>query len=97
DEAYGETAPASAIPAIDVSRPNIIRLRTFSKAYGLAGLRCGYAFGEELLIRSFEKIRAHFGVNRMAQAACLAALADRKHLRDVVARVARGRDRIAAI
>ena len=97
DEAYGETAPASAIPAIDVSRPNLIRLRTFSKAYGLAGLRCGYAFGEELLIQTFEKIRTHYGVNRMAQAACLAALADRNYLRDVVARVARGRDRIAGI
>jgi len=97
DEAYGETAPDGAVPAVDISRPNIIRLRTFSKAYGLAGLRCGYAFGEARLIQSFEKIRAHYGVNRMAQAACLAALADQDYLREVVAKVARGRERIAEI
>ena len=47
DEAYGETAPADALPRIDVSRPNVLRMRTFSKAYGLAGMRCGYAVGAE--------------------------------------------------
>ncbi|RUX51704.1 aminotransferase class I/II-fold pyridoxal phosphate-dependent enzyme, partial [Mesorhizobium sp. M7A.F.Ca.US.014.04.1.1] len=39
DEAYGELGPASALPPIDISRPNVIRMRTFSKAYGLAGIR----------------------------------------------------------
>jgi len=97
DEAYGETAPAGALPPIDVSRPNLLRMRTFSKAYGLAGLRCGYAVGDAELIRSFEKIRTHYGVNRMAQAAGLAALADQAYLRDVVGKVAAARDRIGAI
>ena len=46
DEAYGETAPAGTLPAIDIDRPNVIRFRTFSKTYGLAGLRVGYAIGE---------------------------------------------------
>jgi histidinol-phosphate aminotransferase len=97
DEAYGETAPMGTLPPIDVSRPNVLRLRTFSKAYGLAGLRCGYAVGDADLIRSFEKIRTHYGVNRMAQAAGLAALADQAWLGDVVGRVAVARERIGEI
>ncbi|MBZ3691187.1 pyridoxal phosphate-dependent aminotransferase [Phyllobacterium calauticae] len=97
DEAYGETAPASALPAIDVSRPNVLRMRTFSKAYGLAGMRCGYAIGAESQITAFDKIRNHFGMNRMVQIAALAALADQPYLNAVVARIIAGRDRIAAI
>lgn len=97
DEAYGETGPASALPAVDVSRPNLIRMRTFSKAYGLAGIRCGYAFGEAGLIRDVEKVRNHYGVNKMAQVAGEAALADQEWLKSVVGRVAAGRERIAAI
>ncbi|TKT81282.1 pyridoxal phosphate-dependent aminotransferase [Aquamicrobium sp. LC103] len=97
DEAYGETAPASAIPPLDVSRPNVLRMRTFSKAYGLAGLRCGYAIGETETIRAFDKVRNHFGVSRMAQAAGLAALGDQAYLAEVVDRVAACRDRIGAI
>ena len=97
DEAYGETAPAGTMPAIDVTRPNVLRMRTFSKAYGLAGLRCGYAVGAAEIIRAFEKIRTHYGVNRMAQAAGLAALADQAYLSDAIGRIAAARDRIAAI
>jgi histidinol-phosphate aminotransferase len=97
DEAYGETAPASAMPALDVSRPNVLRMRTFSKAYGLAGLRCGYALGETQMIRAFDKVRNHFGVNRMAQTAALAALSDQEYLRSVVADVDACRKRIAVI
>lgn len=97
DEAYGETAPASALPPLDVSRPNVLRMRTFSKAYGLAGLRCGYAIGGADAIRAFDKVRNHFGVNRMAQTAALAALADQTYLSEVVGKVAACRDRIVAI
>jgi histidinol-phosphate aminotransferase len=97
DEAYGETGPAAAQPAIDVARPNLVRLRTFSKAYGLAGLRCGYAFGEAGNIRAFDKVRNHYGINKMAQVAGVAALADQAYLRDVVTRVAAGRERISEI
>lgn len=97
DEAYGETAPAGTLPPIDTARPNMLRLRTFSKAYGLAGLRCGYAFGNARLIRAFERIRNHFGVNRQAQVAALAALADQPYLHHAVAAIARARDRIADI
>ena len=97
DEAYGELGPASALPPIDVSRPNVIRMRTFSKAYGLAGIRCGYAVAEAQVIRDFEKIRNHYGVSRMAQIAGVEALADQDYLQSVVARVAAGRARIAGI
>lgn len=97
DEAYGETGPASAQPPIDVDRLNILRMRTFSKAYGLAGIRCGYAVGEAGTIRAMEKVRNHYGVNKMAQVAGGAALADQPYLASVVAKVAAGRERIARI
>lgn len=97
DEAYGETAPASALPPVDVSRHNVVRMRTFSKAYGLAGIRCGYAFGDAEVIADFEKVRNHYGVSRMAQIAGEEALADQDYLAQVVALVAAGRERIATI
>lgn len=97
DEAYSEFAPADALPQIDVSNSKVLRFRTFSKAYGLAGCRVGYAIGEAGLIKSFDRIRNHFGVNRIAQAGALAALRDQRHVDDVVAKVAAARERIAAI
>jgi histidinol-phosphate aminotransferase len=97
DEAYCEFASAGTTPSIDVSNPQVIRFRTFSKAYGLAGARIGYAIGEETVIKSFEKIRNHFGVNRIAQTGALAALGDETHLRWVLEQVAASRDRIASI
>jgi histidinol-phosphate aminotransferase len=72
-------------------------MRTFSKAYGLAGLRCGYAFGHEDTMRVFDKVRNHYGMNRMAQAACLAALDDQDYLAGIVQRTAACRERIAEI
>ena len=97
DEAYSDTAPVDAIPPIDVGNPQVLRLRTFSKAYGMAGLRVGYAIGEANLIQSFDKIRNHFGVNRMAHAAALASLADPEYLAGVVEKIASARARIGAI
>ena len=92
DEAYAEFAPADAIPDIAPADPRVIRLRTFSKAHGLAGMRVGYAFGAPETIRPFDRIRNQFGVGRMAQAAALAALADQDHVASVVAAVAAGRE-----
>lgn len=97
DEAYGETAPEGTLPPIDTGRANVLRMRTFSKAYGLAGLRCGYAIGHAETIRAFDKVRNHFGVNRMAQAAGVAALADQDWLRSVVVKVEAGRARIGEL
>jgi histidinol-phosphate aminotransferase len=97
DEAYCEFAPAGTTPPIDIANPQVIRFRTFSKAYGMAGARIGYAIGEAGVIKSFDKIRNHFGVNRIAQAGALAALADDTHLKWVLEQVAAARERIAAI
>ncbi len=97
DEAYGEFAPDDALPPIGLLRPNLLRFRTFSKAWGLAGARVGYSIGEAGLIRQFEKIRNHFGVNRIAQAGALASLGDPAHLTRIRAQVAAARQRIGAI
>ena len=97
DEAYGETAPATALPPIDLSRRNVLRMRTFSKAYGLAGMRCGYVIGAEPQISAFDKVRNHFGMNRLTQVAALSALQDQAYLRTVTQRIIEGRDRIARI
>jgi histidinol-phosphate aminotransferase len=97
DEAYCETAPAGTLPPLEPDRPNLIRTRTFSKAYGLAGMRIGYAIGEAGLIKAFDKVRNHFGITRASQAAALAALGDDDWLRSVVARVAAARRRLYAI
>lgn len=97
DEAYSDTAPAGTVPAIDVSNPQVLRLRTFSKAYGLAGARIGYCVGEAGMISAFEKVRNHYGINRVGQIGALAAVQDQAYLAQAVAQIARARDRIAAI
>jgi len=97
DEAYIEFAPAGTAPPLDVTHPNVVRYRTFSKAYGMAGARIAYAIAEESLARSFDKVRNHFSVNRIAQAGARAALGDRAWLAHVVGEVAAARARIAAI
>jgi histidinol-phosphate aminotransferase len=97
DEAYCDTAPADAVPPIDTGNPQVLRLRTFSKAYGLAGARIGYAVGERTLIQTFEKVRNHYGINRVGQIGALAALADQSYLAEAVGRIARARDRISDI
>ena len=96
DEAYHEFAEGT-VPALDMANPNVLRFRTFSKAYGMAGVRVGYALGHPHLISAFDKIRNHFGVNRMGQAGAIAALADHEYLKSVQTRVARGREKIYAI
>jgi histidinol-phosphate aminotransferase len=97
DEAYCDTAPPDAIPRIDVSNSQVLRLRTFSKAYGLAGARIGYAIGAASLIANFEKVRNHYGINKMGQVGALAAVHDQIYLADAVAKIAAARDRISKI
>ena len=84
DEAYAEMADAnadaaSALPLLQ-AHPNLLLTRTFSKAYGLAGLRVGYLIGAPGLVAVMERIRESFNVNGPALAACDAALGDRAHL-----------------
>ena len=97
DEAYVEFAPDGTAPAFDVTNPDVIRMRTFSKAYGMAGARVGYAIGHADLIRAFDKIRNHFGMSRISQAGALAALADAGHLAHIRAAVEEARAKIARI
>ena len=97
DEAYHEFAPGNAVPPLDTSNPNVIRMRTFSKAYGLAGARVGYAIGHADLIGAFNRVRNHFGMSRLSQKAALTALADDAWLEEVKAKVAAGRSAITAI
>ena len=97
DEAYIEFAPEGTAPAWNTGDRRVIRFRTFSKAHGMAGLRIGYAVTHPETAAAFDRIRNHFGVNRAAQEAAIAALGDREHLARVVADVAAARERIAAI
>ncbi|MDR0958350.1 MAG: aminotransferase class I/II-fold pyridoxal phosphate-dependent enzyme, partial [Clostridiales bacterium] len=59
-----------------LNRENVIIMKTFSKIYGLAGLRVGFAFADANVVAHFEKIRSPFNVSSVAQAAAIAALAD---------------------
>lgn len=99
DEAYCETAPEGSIPPIDalIDLPNVIRMRTFSKAYGLAGARIGYAIGTPGTVKAYDKIRNHFGMVRVSTEAALAALADQTYLSDVIERIKAARQRITGI
>lgn len=97
DEAYVDTAPEGTALPLPADDPRVIRMRTFSKAYGLAGARVGYAIGAPELITAFHKVRNHFGMNRGAQAAALAALQDQPYLRQVVSKIDTARNRIAEI
>jgi len=91
DEAYIEYAPSNVAPPLDVADARVIRMRTFSKAHGLAGARIGYGIAAVETIAAFDKIRHHFGVNGLAQAGALASLSDPAHIEWVVARVDEGR------
>jgi histidinol-phosphate aminotransferase len=92
DEAYANFLPPErAFPPSTID-PRMIRLRTFSKEYGLAGARVGYALGSPEAIAAIDAVRLLYGVSRAAQAAARAALDDRAHVASVVARIAEGRE-----
>ncbi|MCF6272169.1 MAG: pyridoxal phosphate-dependent aminotransferase [Rhodobacteraceae bacterium] len=97
DEAYIEFAPEGCAPKIDTSHPRVIRFRTFSKAYGMAGARVGYAITHPDFAKAFDKVRNHFGMNRAAQAGALAALDDAGYLAETLENVAVAKARIADI
>lgn len=83
DEAYIEflDEPAELLPLIrSAEKPNLLLMRTFSKIFGLAGLRLGYGIGCADLIADLEKIRQPFNINSIVQAGALAALDDETHI-----------------
>lgn len=84
DEAYYEYADHPDYPnGLDDVRGgrNVVVFRTFSKAYGLAGLRIGYAVGRPELLDPVERVREPFNINTLAQVAAAAALSDQEHVR----------------
>jgi histidinol-phosphate aminotransferase len=91
DEAYAEFAPPDRLPSVAPDDPRVIRLRTFSKAHGMAGLRIGYGIAAPEIVAAFDKIRLHFGVGRLSQVAALASLDDPDFAAGVVREVAKGR------
>lgn len=98
DEAYADTAPAGVVTPIVLHQPtNLIRFRTFSKAYGLAGARIGYAIAVPEVISLLDSIRNDYGINRLGIRAALAAVGDQAYLSDVVEKIGHARVRIGAI
>ncbi len=94
DEAYIEFAETPIAPPIDTSHPRVIRFRTFSKAYGMAGQRIAYAIAHPDLISGLNKIRNHFGINRVAQIGALASVQDTDFLPQVRESVQQARAKV---
>jgi histidinol-phosphate aminotransferase len=96
DEAYYEyvadPGQMRSLEQIRAGRRNLIVLRSFSKVYGLAGLRVGYMLAHGDVIDYMERARPPFNVNRLAQVAALAALGDEEHVRASVAANERAKD-----
>jgi histidinol-phosphate aminotransferase len=97
DQAYLEYVNAPDYPdslALRKKRESVVALRTFSKVYSLAGLRIGYAIADRRVVEILNKTRQPFNVNRLAQAAALAALECRDELDGYVRETVRERERI---
>lgn len=96
DEAYFEYAKEveDYMPSLEYRKDNVITLRTFSKAYGLAGLRIGYGIADEMLIREMLKTKLTFEPSAAAQAGALAAYQDEDHLQKSIEIVKEGRKRL---
>ena len=98
DEAYFEYLPEGSHDGVAMLRSgrSLVVMRTFSKAYGLAGLRVGWMAGPPDLIAALTPVRNAFDVNALAQAAALASLADApEHLPPRIAMAREGRTRLA--
>ncbi len=95
DEAYVDFADESAIHLAG-RLPNVVILRTLSKSFSLAGLRCGLAFGHPELLAGMHTVRDSYNVNRLTQVAAIAALADLPAMRTAVERIRATRTRVTA-
>jgi histidinol-phosphate aminotransferase len=79
DEAYVDFAPEDRLDLLREERPNLLVLRTFSKAYALAGMRIGYALGHPDLIDALGLVKDIYNLDRLAIVAAAAAIGDREH------------------
>jgi histidinol-phosphate aminotransferase len=95
DEAYAPFANENAISLL-ARYPNLVVVRTLSKAYALAGIRVGYALAHADIIDLLDRVRDSYNVNRLSQVAAIAALGDQSYYDDVIAEVKGTRDRCAA-
>jgi histidinol-phosphate aminotransferase len=93
DEAYFEFSGRSLVSLIE-GHDNLIVLRTLSKAFGLAGLRIGYALGDRDLIEYLEKIKNPFNIDNISEQAAIAALGDIGYLKKCVKKIVDGRTRL---
>ena len=99
DEAYIHYAERSDMPdsvALARKYPNLLVLRTFSKVYGLAGLRIGYGIGRAFLVAAMNRLRTPFNATGVSQAGALAALDDAEHVKKSIETNAAERSRLAA-
>jgi histidinol-phosphate aminotransferase len=91
DEAYAPFADENAVSLL--SRfPNLVVVRTLSKAYALAGIRVGYALASAPIIELLDRVRDSYNVSRLSQAAAVAALSDADYYAGVIAKVRKTRD-----
>lgn len=97
DEAYVEFAKDEEALEVGFRPPNLVRLRTFSKAYGMAGARIGYVIADSGIVQALDRIRLHFGVSKLSQEMALAAFDDTAFLADVIAQTTQGREHYQAI
>ncbi|MEO6874590.1 MAG: histidinol-phosphate transaminase [Opitutaceae bacterium] len=86
DEAYVPFARENAVPLL-ARYPNLVVVRTLSKAYALAGVRVGYALGQPELIGLLDRVRDSYNVNRLSQVAALAAVGDQDYYEGMIAKV----------
>jgi len=91
DEAYVDFADENALELVRKCE-NVVVTRTLSKSYSLAGMRLGLAIARPGIIAALDKIRDHYNLDRLAQAACGAALADQEYFRDCIRRVRETRE-----
>ena len=92
DEAYAPFAKENAVPLL-ARFPNLVVVRTLSKAYALAGIRVGYALAHPEVIDLLDRVRDSYNISRLSQAAALAALGDQAYYDGVIAKVKGTRDR----
>ncbi len=94
DEAYGEFLGQTAVPLID-RHPNLVILKTFSKAFGLAGLRLGYLIGHPSVVAELKKVNIPFNVNLMSNLTALKLLDRPEWISEQVARIVFERNRLS--
>lgn len=96
DEAYVDFAGENCME-VAKTLPNVLVMRTLSKSYSLAGIRCGYVVGTPKLIAALFKIKDSYNLDRITQAVALAAISDQAHMRANVDRIIATRERLVKV